>query len=106
MLAFNNNPVPEGATLGYSDGRFLVPDNPVIPFIEGDGTGRDIWKAARTVFDAAVERAHSGKRAVVWHEVYAGEKAFQKLNDWLPRQTLDAIQKYHVAIKGPLTTPV
>src|ERR1043166_8562376 len=106
MLAFNNNPVPEGATLGYSDGRFLVPDNPVIPFIEGDGTGRDIWKASRLMFDAAVAKTYGGKRRVAWYEVFAGEKAFNEFKEWLPQGTLDAISEFRIAIKGPLTTPV
>ena len=84
----------------------MVPDNPTIPYIEGDGIGRDIWKASQRVFDAAVEKAYGGKRRVVWYEVFAGEKAFDKFNEWLPKGTLDAIQHFIVAIKGPLTTPV
>ncbi len=107
METFNNNPVPaDGAAIGFENGRFVVPDNPIIPYIEGDGTGRDIWKAARLVFDAAVEKAYSGKRRVVWYEVFAGEKAFARFNDWLPQGTLDAIRRFRIAIKGPLTTPV
>jgi len=95
-----------GEAIQFQNGKFVVPDHPVIPFIEGDGTGRDIWKASRTVFDAAVERAYAGKRRISWSEVLAGEKAFQAVNDWLPQATLDAIRKYRIAIKGPLTTPV
>jgi isocitrate dehydrogenase len=105
MASFD--PVPtDGQAIQYRDGKFVVPDNPVIPFIEGDGTGRDIWRAARTVFDAAVHAAYGGRRRIAWYEVYAGEKAYNKFNSWLPQQTLDAIQQFRVAIKGPLTTPV
>ncbi|MEX0980936.1 MAG: NADP-dependent isocitrate dehydrogenase [Bacteroidales bacterium] len=87
-------------------GRLQVPDEPIIPFIEGDGTGPDIWAASVSVLDAAVEKAYSGKRRIVWKEVYAGEKAFNKTGKWLPEETLDTINEYLVAIKGPLTTPV
>jgi len=105
--SYNGVPVPrDGAAIGFSDGRFHVPDNPIIPFIEGDGTGRDIWKASRRVFDAAVEKAYGGKRRVAWYEVFAGEKAFTKFKTWLPDETVDAIRDLRVAIKGPLTTPV
>jgi len=83
-----------------------VPNNPIIPFIEGDGTGRDIWKASLRVFDAAVEKAYKGKRRVVWYEVFAGEKAKAKFDTWLPDETVDAVREFRVAIKGPLTTPV
>ena len=107
MTSFNDNPVPEdGARMEYRDGRYVVPDNPIIPFIEGDGTGRDIWKAARRVFDAAVETAYGGKRRVVWYEVFAGEKAKNKFDTWLPQDTVEAIKYFRIAIKGPLTTPV
>ncbi|WP_053233693.1 NADP-dependent isocitrate dehydrogenase [Sandaracinus amylolyticus] len=88
------------------DGTLNVPNDPIIPFIEGDGTGRDIWKASVRVFDAAVEKAYGGKRKIVWHEVYAGEKAFTKFNNWLPDQTIEDFKKYLVGIKGPLTTPI
>ncbi len=90
----------------FATDEFLVPDKPIIPFIEGDGTGPDIWRASRIVFDAAVARAYGGRRQVAWFEVLAGEKAFQSCNNWLPQETLDAISRYHIAIKGPLTTPV
>src|SRR5260221_623786 len=80
--------------------------SPIIPFIEGDGTGRDIWKASRRVFDSAVEHAYAGKRRVAWFEVFAGEKAFNAFKEWLPNDTVDAIRDFRVAIKGPLTTPV
>src|SRR5436190_12732256 len=86
--------------------RLQVPDNPIVPFIEGDGTGPDIWKASVRVFDAAVDKAYGGKRKVVWNEVLAGEKAFKQVNNWLPDETLDAFRRYLVGIKGPLTTPV
>jgi isocitrate dehydrogenase len=86
--------------------RLTVPDRPIIPFIEGDGTGPDIWRATRRVLDGAVEKVYGGSRAISWFEVLAGEKAFNAKNDWLPQDTLDAIQHYRVAIKGPLTTPV
>eukprot|EP00339_Tiarina_fusa_P009559 CAMPEP_0117016004 /NCGR_PEP_ID=MMETSP0472-20121206/12677_1 /TAXON_ID=693140 ORGANISM="Tiarina fusus, Strain LIS" /NCGR_SAMPLE_ID=MMETSP0472 /ASSEMBLY_ACC=CAM_ASM_000603 /LENGTH=452 /DNA_ID=CAMNT_0004719925 /DNA_START=89 /DNA_END=1447 /DNA_ORIENTATION=+ len=83
-----------------------VPNDPIIPFIEGDGTGADIWKASVRVFDAAVEKAYNGKKSIDWKEVYAGEKSFRKSGDWLPKETLDAYRKYLVGIKGPLTTPI
>ncbi|MGI4971097.1 MAG: NADP-dependent isocitrate dehydrogenase [Janthinobacterium lividum] len=88
------------------NGKLNVPDQPIIPFIEGDGTGPDIWRASQLVFDAAVEKAYGGKRKLMWKEVLAGEKAFKQLNNWLPAETLDAFREYLVGIKGPLTTPV
>jgi isocitrate dehydrogenase len=107
MTAFNENPVPpDGQAITYVDGGFVIPDRPVIPYIEGDGTGRDIWKASQRVFDAAVEKVFGGKRRIVWYEVFAGEKAFRKFGEWLPQGTLDAIKEFRIAIKGPLTTPV
>jgi isocitrate dehydrogenase len=105
--SYNGNPLPaEGAPISYSGGRLQIPDNPILPYIEGDGTGRDIWKASRRVFDAAVEKAYQGKRRVSWYEVFAGEKAFSKFQTWLPDDTVKAIGELRVAIKGPLTTPV
>jgi isocitrate dehydrogenase len=105
--SYNGVPVPkDGAAIEYSGGRYQVPDNPIIPFIEGDGTGRDIWKASVRVFDAAVQKAYNGKRKVAWYEVFAGEKAKDKFNNWLPDDSVEAIRAYRVAIKGPLTTPV
>ena len=95
---------PEKITKGQ-DG-IKVPDNPIIPFIEGDGIGPDIWAAAVRVFDAAVEKAYNGKRKIAWKEVFAGEKSYKKNGEWLPQQTLDIIKEYLVAIKGPLTTPI
>jgi isocitrate dehydrogenase len=105
--SYNGIPVPkDGARITYSNGQFSVPDKPIIPFIEGDGTGRDIWKASQRVFDAAVQKAYGGKRKVVWFEVFAGEKSMAKFNSWLPEETTAAIREFRVAIKGPLTTPV
>ena len=105
--AYNGVAVPaDGKKIGYAGGKYDVPDNPIIPFIEGDGTGRDIWKASVRVFDAAVEKAYNGKRRVAWYEVFAGEKAKAKFDTWLPDDTVDAIRELRVAIKGPLTTPV
>ena len=95
-----------GEKITLINGKLTVPDNPVIPFIEGDGIGPDIWKASVRVLDAAVEKAYSGKRKIVWREVLAGEKAFKQTGEWLPKETLDVIREYLVAIKGPLTTPV
>ena len=95
-----------GDTITMRSGRLEVPSQPVIPFIEGDGTGPDIWRASQHVFDAAVQRAYGGKRSIVWREVLAGEKAKNQLNSWLPDETLAAIDQHLVAIKGPLTTPV
>jgi len=92
-------------TMG-ADGKLQVPDQPVLPFIEGDGTGRDIWRASVHVFDAAVQKAYGGKRAVQWREVLAGEKAFKQTGNWLPEETLAAFRQYLVGIKGPLTTPI
>jgi isocitrate dehydrogenase len=107
MKSYNNNPVPtDGQAIQFRGGKLSVPDTPIIPFIEGDGVGPDIWKAARTVFDAAVNQAYGGRRHVAWYEVFAGEKAYGRFNEWLPQGTLDAIRELHVAIKGPLTTPV
>ena len=92
--------------ISLSNGRLVVPDDPIIPFIEGDGTGPDIWRASVRVFDAAVKKAYGGKRRVEWLEVLAGEKSFKQLNTWLPDDTVDAFRTYYVGIKGPLTTPV
>ena len=88
------------------DGKLVVPDRPIVPFIEGDGTGPDIWRASVRVFDAAVAKAYGGARAIEWLEVLAGEKSFQKTGNWLPDATLDAFRTHLVGIKGPLTTPV
>src|SRR5438552_12087007 len=92
--------------IARKNGQLVVPDDPIIPFIEGDGIGPDIWRASVRVFDAAVRKAYGGKRRVEWLEVLAGEKSFKQLNTWLPDDTVEAFRKYYVGIKGPLTTPV
>jgi isocitrate dehydrogenase len=97
---------PRGEAIEFTNGALKVPDRPIVPFVEGDGTGPDIWRASVQVFDAAVERAYSGQRSVAWMEVFAGEKSFQQYKDWLPQETVDAMQEFRVSIKGPLTTPV
>src|ERR1022692_3233515 len=105
--SYNGVPVPgNGAAIRYDGGRYQVPDNPIIPFIEGDGTGRDIWKASVRVFDAAVEKAYKGKRRIEWYEIFAGEKAMGRFKTWLPDETVNAFRDLRVGIKGPLTTPV
>src|SRR5437660_7609195 len=105
--SYNGIQLPKGGSpITFSGGKLQVPDNPIIPYIEGDGTGRDIWAASVRVFDGAVERAYEGKRKIHWLEIFAGEKAFTKLKDWLPQESVDAVRDLHVAIKGPLTTPV
>jgi isocitrate dehydrogenase len=105
--SYSGVPVPAGGeVIQYVDGEFRVPDHPIIPFIEGDGTGRDIWKASRRVFDAAVEKVFGGKKKIAWLEIYAGEKSFNQFKEWLPQDSVDAIRDFRVAIKGPLTTPV
>lgn len=96
----------DGEKIKVVDGKLVTPDYPVIPFIEGDGIGPDIWKAAERVFDAAVEKAYQAKRQIVWKEVLAGEKAYDQTGEWLPEETLDVIDEYLIAIKGPLTTPI
>jgi isocitrate dehydrogenase len=99
-------PPTEGHPLTRKGGQLIVPDDPIVPFIEGDGTGPDIWKASVRVFDAAVAKAYAGKRRIVWFEVLAGEKARDAVGEWLPNDTIEAVKAYHIAIKGPLTTPV
>jgi isocitrate dehydrogenase len=96
----------DGAKITLVNGRLSVPDRPILPFIEGDGTGRDIWRASQRVLDAAVEKAYGGKKKIAWTEVYAGEKAFTKFNNWLPDETIEAFREYLIGIKGPLTTPI
>ena len=95
-----------GAKISIQNGKLTVPDQPIIPFIEGDGTGPDIWRSSVRVLDAAVEKAYAGKRKIQWMEVYAGEKSFKAFNNWLPDETVEACREYLVSIKGPLTTPV
>jgi isocitrate dehydrogenase len=99
-------PPADGQTISISNGKLNVPEHPVIPFIEGDGTGPDIWRASQRVFDAAVQKAYGGKRKIAWMEVYAGEKSFKQFDSWLPDDTVEAFKTYLVGIKGPLTTPV
>ncbi|EGL14894.1 MULTISPECIES: NADP-dependent isocitrate dehydrogenase [unclassified Paenibacillus] len=107
MPKFENYALPtEGQAITIENGKLNVPNNPIIPFIEGDGTGPDIWAASQRVLDAAVEKAYKGEKKIAWYEVFAGEKAFNTYNSWLPNDTLEAIREYIVAIKGPLTTPV
>ena len=97
---------PRGEAIGFRNGALDVPPRPIIPFVEGDGTGPDIWRASVQVFDAAVERAYDGQRQIAWMEVFAGEKSFKQFQDWLPQETVDAMKEFRVSIKGPLTTPV
>jgi isocitrate dehydrogenase len=105
--SYNGVSLPaNGKVIEYANGVFSVPDSPIIPYIEGDGTGRDIWKASQRVFDAAVAKAYGGKKKIAWLEVFAGEKAFNQFKEWLPQDTVDAIRDLRVSIKGPLTTPV
>ncbi|MEF2243412.1 MULTISPECIES: NADP-dependent isocitrate dehydrogenase [unclassified Paenibacillus] len=107
MAKFEKYALPtEGEQISIDNGVLQVPNNPIIPFIEGDGTGRDIWRASKRVLDAAVEKAYSGSKKIAWYEVFAGEKAFNEFGEWLPADTLTAIREYIVAIKGPLTTPI
>jgi isocitrate dehydrogenase len=96
----------DGQPIEFSNGQYQVPDNPIIPFIEGDGTGRDIWKASQRVFDAAVEKAYGGKRSIKWFEIFAGEKAYRQFKNWLPDDSVAAAHDLRISIKGPLTTPV
>ena len=99
-------PPVDGGLVGWEGGRLIVPDRPIVTFIEGDGTGPDIWRATRTVLDGAVAKSYGGSRSIAWLEVYAGEKAVEKTGEWLPKDTIDAIRDFRVSIKGPLTTPV
>ncbi len=107
MTQYQHARIPSGGErVQASAGVFTVPDHPIIPFIEGDGTGPDIWRASVRVFDAAVEAAYGAKRKVAWMEVLAGEKAFKATGEWMPAETLEAVREFKIAIKGPLTTPV
>jgi isocitrate dehydrogenase len=107
QTTYNGLALPaDGRPIEYTDGQFQVPDNPIIPFIEGDGTGRDIWKASQRVFDAAVEKAYGGKRSIKWFEIFAGEKAFRQFSTWLPDDSVSAARDLRISIKGPLTTPI
>ncbi len=104
--SYQNVKPPKGEKITIQNGVLKVPDNPILPFIEGDGTGPDIWRASVRVFDAAVEKAYKGKKKISWFEVYAGQTAFDKFQNWLPDDTVEAFKEYLVGIKGPLTTPV
>ena len=107
MPSYKLSKVPSGGDrIAYEKGALRVPNNPIVPYIEGDGTGPDIWRASARVFDAAVEKCYKGERRVHWMEVFAGEKSFTAHGDWLPQETIDALQDFRVSIKGPLTTPV
>lgn len=107
MLQLEKFSLPtEGEQIVIENGKLQVPNHPIIPFIEGDGTGRDIWKASKRVLDAAVDKAYGGEKKIAWYEVFAGEKAYNTYGEWLPADTLSAIREYIVAIKGPLTTPI
>src|SRR5437773_2243924 len=105
-MAYKNVAPPAGGKIAIQNGKLTVPDNPILPFIRGDGTGPDIWAASERVFDAAVHKAYGGKRKAAWFEVFAGETAFKKFNNWLPDDTVEAFKEFLVGIKGPLTTPV
>src|SRR6266852_5819533 len=105
-MAYKDLTPPAGGRISIQNGKLNVPDNPVLPFIRGDGTGPDIWAASQRVFDAAVQKAYGGKRRVAWFEVFAGESAKNKFDNWLPDDTVEAFKEFLVGIKGPLTTPV
>ena len=105
-MEYKLSKVPAGDPLRLRDGKLEVPDRPILPFIEGDGTGPDIWRASVHVFDSAVKKLYGGKRQIAWMEVYAGEKSFKQFDSWLPDETVDAFREFRVGIKGPLTTPV
>src|SRR6202789_1722016 len=105
-MAYKDITPPAGGKITIANGKLTVPENPILPFIRGDGTGPDIWAASVRVFDAAVQKAYGGKRKISWFEVFAGEESFKKFNNWLPDDTVDAFREFLVGIKGPLTTPV
>jgi isocitrate dehydrogenase len=105
--SYNGVALPQGGeAIQYANGKYQVPDHPIIPYIEGDGTGRDIWRASQRVFDAAVQKAYGGKRSIAWFEIFAGEKAYRQFKNWLPDDSVNAARDLRVSIKGPLTTPV
>lgn len=105
-MAYTHIKVPQGDKITISNGKLSVPDHPIVPFIEGDGTGPDIWRASVRVLDAAVAKAYAGKKKIAWVEAFAGEKAFKQFNSWLPDESVDAFREFLVGIKGPLTTPI
>ena len=96
---------PAGDRVRYENEKLQVPDSPVIPFVEGDGIGPDLWAASQRVWDAAVEKAYGGKKKIIWYEIFAGEKAHKTFGEWLPEKTVDVVREFGIAIKGPLTTP-
>ncbi|HEX6495545.1 MAG TPA: isocitrate/isopropylmalate family dehydrogenase, partial [Acidobacteriaceae bacterium] len=107
QTSYNGVALPQGGeAIQYVNGKYQVPDHPIIPYIEGDGTGRDIWRASQRVFDAAVQKAYGGKRSIAWFEIFAGEKAYRQFQNWLPDDSVNAARDLRVSIKGPLTTPV
>src|SRR5260370_36407753 len=105
-MPYQHSQVPAGDKISISGGKLNVPNRPIVPFIEGDGTGADIWRAAVRVLDGGVEKAYGGKRKIAWMEVLAGQKSFDKLTTWLPDETVTAFREFLVGIKGPLTTPI
>src|ERR1051325_10718691 len=105
-MAYTTCTVPAGDKITISNGKLNVPNNPILPFIRGDGTGPDIWAASERVFDAAVQKAYGGARKIAWMEVFAGEESFKRFNNWLPDDTVEAFKEFLVGIKGPLTTPI
>src|SRR5437879_2221087 len=105
-MPYKNIIPPTGGRISVQNGKLLVPDSPILPFIRGDGTGSDIWAASQRVFDAAVQKAYGGRRKAVWFEVFAGETAKNKFDNWLPDDTVEAFKEFLVGIKGPLTTPI
>src|SRR5258707_1020400 len=105
-MAYKDVTPPAGDKISVTNGKLTVPENPILPFIRGDGTGADIWAASERVFNAAVQKAYAGKRKISWFEVYAGETAKNRFDNWLPDDTVEAFKEYLVGIKGPLTTPV
>ena len=105
-MAYKDVTPPAGGKISIQTGKLNVPENPILPFIRGDGTGPDIWAASVRVMDAAVQKAYGGKRKISWFEVFAGEESFKRFNNWLPDDTVEAFKEYLIGIKGPLTTPV
>jgi len=105
-MAYKDVTPPKGEKISLKNGKLNVPQNPVLPFIRGDGTGPDIWAASQRVFDAAVQKAYGGRRKIAWLEVFAGETAKNKFDNWLPDNTIEAFKEFLIGIKGPLTTPV
>ena len=105
-MTYTTTTVPEGGKITIANGSLDVPDQPILPFIEGDGIGPDIWRASQRIFDAAVQQAYGGRREIAWMEVYAGQKAFDKFDEWLPEETVEAFREFLIGIKGPLTTPI